>query len=107
MGAAERLEFDEAGQRTEGERVRVNLDCDIRVGTRAWRRATLADLTPGGFQVTILDMPPRGTPVYIRIPGLQMLQAEVRWTRVNTAGCKFSARLNDYVFAHVLNNARR
>ena len=98
--------FDEAGQRREGPRQSVDLECEIRVGARAWRKVRLADLTPGGFQVTILDMPPRGTPVFIRIPGLQMLQAEVRWTKVNTAGCQFASPLAPYIFDHLLARMR-
>ena len=106
MNAAENIDFDDVGQRTEGERARVDLECEIRVGKRAWRKARIADLTPGGFQVTILDMPPRGTPVFIRIPGLQMLHAEVCWTKVDTAGCKFGTGLSEYVYSHILRLAR-
>ena len=106
MNALSHKDFDEAGQRTEGERAEVDLQCDIRVGTRAWRKARIADLTPGGFQVSILDMPPRGTPVFVRIPGLQMLHAQVCWNRVDTAGCQFDQPLSEYVFAHILTLAR-
>ncbi|GGD60193.1 PilZ domain-containing protein [Erythrobacter arachoides] len=100
------MNFDEHGQRREGPRAEVDLDCEIRVGARAWRKAKLTDLTPGGFQVTILDMPPRGTPVFIRIPGLQLLHAEVRWTRVDTAGCEFDQPLGTYIYEHIVARAQ-
>ena len=106
MDVARTAEFDEVGQRAERPRIPVNLNCEIRVGTKAWRKTRIADLTPGGFQVAILDMPPRGTPVFVRIPGLQMLQAEVCWTKVDTAGCKFSSQLSEYVYDHIVRLAR-
>lgn len=80
----------------------VSLECEVRVGTRAWRRTQITDLTPGGFQVQILDMPPRGTPLYVRMANLQMMQAEVCWTKVDVAGCKFAAPLNEHVYDHIL-----
>lgn len=83
-------------------RARVDIDCDIRIGNRAWRRAQLADLTPDGFQVTILDMPPRGTPLFIRFAGIQLLQAEVCWAKVDTAGCRFLTPISPYVFDHIV-----
>jgi len=92
---------DDANRRDNG-RAQIDLECEIRVGTRAWRKTRLADLTPGGFQVTILDMPPRGTPVYVRFAGIQMQQAEVCWAKLDTAGCRFLTPLNTYVFDHIL-----
>jgi hypothetical protein len=83
-------------------RAQVDIDCEIRIGNRAWRRARLADLTPDGFQVAILDMPARGTPLYIRFAGIQMLQAEVCWARADTAGCRFAAPMSPYVFDHII-----
>ncbi len=94
------------GERRGNGRPAVNLQCEIRVGTRAWRKAQVGDLTPGGFQVKILDMPPTGTVVYVRMANLEMMQAEVCWTRVDTAGCKFTTPLNEHVYNHILNFIR-
>ncbi|MDE1467375.1 PilZ domain-containing protein [Aurantiacibacter sp. D1-12] len=99
-------ENTEIEERRGNDRPAVNLQCEIRVGTRAWRKAQVADLTPGGFQVQILDMPPMGTPVYVRMANLQMMHAEVCWTKVDTAGCKFLQPLNEHVYNHILNFIR-
>ena len=93
-------------ERRDKGRPAVNLLCEIRVGTRAWRKAHIGDLSPGGFQVEILDMPARGTPVLVRMANLQMLQAEVCWTKVDTAGCKFLTPLNEHVYNHILSFIR-
>ncbi len=95
----------EAENRRDSGRVQVDIDCEIRVGTRAWRKTRIADLTPGGFQVTIIDMPARGTSVYVRFAGIQMQQAEVCWADRDTAGCKFVTPLSLYVFDHIVASA--
>ena len=87
-------------------RPQVDMACEIKVASHAWRKTAIADLTPGGFQVKILEMPPRGTPVSVRIAGLQMLQAEVCWTKLDTAGCRFLTPLSEYVYDHILAHAR-
>lgn len=84
----------------------IRIPCELRVGTRAWRKAEIADLTPEGFQVKIFDMPPRGTPLYVRFAGIQMLNAEVCWTKIDTAGCRFLMPISQYVFDHIINTAR-
>ena len=81
------------------------MDCEIRVGSRAWYKTRIADLTPGGFQVTIIDMPARGTPIYLRFAGMQLLQADVCWSDRDVAGCKFAAPLSPYVFDHIIGTA--
>ncbi|WP_340588456.1 PilZ domain-containing protein [Erythrobacter alti] len=91
--------------RRENGRVKVDLNCEIRVGARAWRKTRIADLTPGGFQVTILDMPARGTSVYLRFAGIQLLHAEVCWSDRDVAGCKFETPLSPYVFDHIVATA--
>lgn len=95
---------EQEDRRNDG-RARIDIECQIRVGNRAWRKAELADLTPGGFQVKILEMPPRGTPVYLRFAGIQMLHAEVCWAKLDTAGCRFLTPLSSYVFDHIIAGA--
>lgn len=96
---------DEVNRRDNGREL-IDLACEIRVGTRAWRKARLADLTPTGFQVTIFDMPPRGTSVYVRFAGIQMLQAEVCWSKLDNAGCRFVTPISEYVFDHIITTCR-
>ncbi|MBH5321167.1 PilZ domain-containing protein [Aurantiacibacter sediminis] len=100
--SADRFNAEEAEERRGKGRASVNLECEIKIGSRAWRKTQIKDLTPNGFQVQILDMPPRGTPIFVRMANLQMMQAEVCWTEVDKAGCKFTAPLSEYVFNHIL-----
>lgn len=95
------------GAEPDKGRVAVDLQCEIRIGNRAWRKAEIADLTPDGFQVKIFDMPPRGTQIYLRFANLQLLQAEVCWAKAETAGCRFINPIRDYIFEHIVANAQR
>ena len=88
-------------RRHDGRR-HFDIECEIRVGSKAWRKKKLRDLTPEGFQVEFLDMPARGTPVYIRFAGMQMLQAEVCWGKIDTVGCRFITPISPYVFDHIV-----
>lgn len=102
MTAANGLPAGDNADPRHDDRTKVDIACQVRVGSRSWRTALLADLTPDGFQITIFDMPARGTPLYIRFAGIQMLHAEVCWSKSNTAGCRFLTPLNPYVFEHII-----
>lgn len=84
------------------ERAAVDKQCEIRIGNRAWHMARLRDLTPEGFRISLTDMPPVGTRMLIRLPGMAMMEAEVCWSRNFEAGCRFSAPLSPYVFEHFI-----
>jgi hypothetical protein len=87
-------------QQRRQERAAVDKQCEIRIGNRAWHMARLRDLTPEGFRISLTDMPPVGTRMLIRLPGMAMMEAEVCWSRNFEAGCRFSAPLSPYVFEH-------
>lgn len=112
MELPDRPDFSTAGSeppvqnKRAGERSCVNLQCDIRVGTRNWYRAHLRDLTASGFRVKLSEMPRDGTPVRIRMSGLAPLEAEVCWSKDFQAGCKFSQPLSSYVFEHIVRQAQ-
>ena len=94
----ENPEYDHQRSR---ERAAVNKDVEIKIGTRAWHRAHLRDLTPEGFRLRLTDMPAIGTRLMIRLPGMSMLEAEVCWSRDFESGCKFTSPLSTYVFEHL------
>jgi len=88
--------------RRRDDRAIVDLECELRVGSGNWRKTRIANLTPKGFQVELIDMPTDGTQVYVRFGGMQMLQAEACWSDMGTAGCKFTNPLSPYVFDHIV-----
>lgn len=79
--------------------------CEVRQGTRAWQIVHLEDLSPTGFRITGLSQPSLGKPLSIRIPGLQLLSAQIRWHRGNVVGCEFTTPLHVAVFEHLVRQA--
>jgi len=87
-------------------RAGITLICDVRQGSRPWARACLEDLSPGGFRIARLPAPRMELPLRLRIPGLQMLSADIRWMRDGAVGCAFSEPLHVAVFDHIVRSSR-
>ncbi|MBB4856811.1 hypothetical protein HNO88_000108 [Novosphingobium chloroacetimidivorans] len=86
-------------------RAGVTLICEVRQGSRPWTRARLEDLSPGGFRIARLPGARAELPLRIRIPGMQMLSADIRWMREGAVGCEFAEPLHVAVFEHIVRNA--
>ncbi|WP_254514662.1 PilZ domain-containing protein [Novosphingobium sp. G106] len=87
------------------ERAEIALVCEVRQGMNPWRMARLADMSPAGFQIALLPGARREVPLKIRIPGLAMLTAHIRWQRENVVGCEFAEPLHVAVFDHIVRQA--
>jgi PilZ domain len=87
-------------------RAPISLYCEVRQGTRPWQRVRLEDLSPCGFRITGLSNPTTMAPVSIRIPGMQLLSAQIRWEAGKLVGCEFSQPLHVAVFDHLVRQAR-
>lgn len=84
------------------ERAAINLICDVRQSSRPWQLVRLEDLSAEGFRITGLNQPSLNKPLSIRIPGMQLLVAEVRWQEGPTVGCAFRTPLHVAVFEHLV-----
>ncbi len=95
-----RIEQSESPGRAN--RAEVSLTCEIRQGTRPWLKLKLQDISESGF---CMDWRPGLTEhlsLYIRIPGLELLVANLRWKREGMIGCEFSHRLYPPVYDHIV-----
>ncbi len=96
---------DETEQSETGNRAcraEVSLSCEIRQGTRPWIKLKLQDISETGF---CMDWRPGLTeqlPLYIRIVGLELLIANLRWKREGMIGCEFTHRLYPPVYDHIV-----
>ncbi|MET1755993.1 PilZ domain-containing protein [Novosphingobium sp. RD2P27] len=86
-------------------RAGITLICEVRQGSRPWAPARLEDLSPGGFRIARLPGARTELPLRIRIPGMQLLSAQIRWTRDAAVGCAFAEPLHVAVFDHIVRNA--
>lgn len=90
----------------EQERAPVVLRCEARVGLGGWNFAILLDLSTHGFQLVRAPGCEVGATVKLRIPGMEMLTAVVKWMTLESIGCAFVRPLSPYVFEHVVKNTR-
>lgn len=87
------------------QRVGVAILCEVRQGSRPWRVARLEDLSPGGFRIAWFPDARPEVPLRIRIPGIHLLTAHIRWTRDSVIGCEFADPLHIAVFDHLVATA--
>ena len=88
-------------------RAALVLVCEVRQSTRPWQLVHLEDLSPTGFRIAGLSQPSTAIPLSIRIPGIQLLSARIRWHRGNEVGCEFSAPRHVAVFEHLVRTANQ
>lgn len=88
-----------------GTRASVVLCCEVRQGTRPWQAVRLEELSQQGFRVTGIKHPSPTLPVSIRIPGMQLMTAQVRWSNADCIGCEFNVPLHVAVFEHLVRTA--
>ncbi|MBW8785560.1 MAG: PilZ domain-containing protein [Novosphingobium sp.] len=94
----ERARFDET-------RADVALYCEVRQSTRPWRRVRITDMSRTGFRIGRFPQSDPSLPLRIRIPGLALLNAQIRWRDKSAIGCEFIEPLHPAVFEHIVSQA--
>lgn len=84
------------------DRANVTLLCEVRQGVAPWQVVRLNDISQAGFRIALLPGARGNVPLRIRIPGLQMLSAHVRWIEGKAVGCEFAEPLHVAVFEHIV-----
>lgn len=102
----EKIEADPACNRENAHRAEVVLLCEVRQGTRPWMKARLDDISQAGFRIAWLPNCQPDAPLRIRIPGMQMLSARIRWQQGKSVGCAFAEPLHVAVFEHIVRASR-
>lgn len=88
-----------------GIRAPINLTCEVRQGTRIWRVVRLDNLSSHGFRLAWSPDINMEMPLRIKIPGIQLLTAHIRWRTAAAIGCEFDEPLHVAVFEHLLQQA--
>ena len=102
----EAIPLDNLCSRDDPERASIVLLCEVRQGTRPWAMARLEDISQTGFRIAWLPNCSLEKPLRIRIPGLQVLSAAIRWQRGKAVGCEFAEPLHVAVFEHIVRQSR-
>ena len=83
-------------------RAGVEIGAEIREQGYSYFKTRLIDISETGFRISHSANFEVGTSVYLKIPGLESLEAEVRWERNFEYGCMFKKPLYPAVFEHIV-----
>ncbi|MEM8918923.1 MAG: PilZ domain-containing protein [Pseudomonadota bacterium] len=84
--------------------VREDVDAEILLHQSGGKthRATLVNISATGFKMTSMSGLDPSKPVFIRLPGLPILAANVRWEGFSDFGCEFARPLEAHVMEVLL-----
>jgi hypothetical protein len=100
-------EIGKKSQQRREERERVNLEGPtLREASGKTEPIKIHDLSSQGFRTDWPDKLVPGDPVWLKLPGLDVLPAKVAWELDLMIGCKFDVQLHASVFAKIVNQAR-
>jgi hypothetical protein len=85
-----------------GLRKRVGVRARVREAGPIRYDVTLIDLSAYGFRGETFHHLRAGTPMWITLPGLSAIEAEVVWQRHEYFGCRFRQPLHPAVFDHIV-----
>lgn len=88
--------------------LRQDVDAEILLHQSGGKthRAQLVNLSSTGFKMTSLSGLDPSKPVFIRLPGLPILAANVRWEGFSDFGCEFARPLEAHVIEYLLKKLR-
>lgn len=69
-------------------------------------RATLSNLSVSGFKITSWARLDKEQSVFIRLPGIRELKADIMWQDYRDFGCKFDSVLHPVVLDHLITSLR-
>ena len=88
-------------------RSKVSIAASLRPsGSRSFQ-TVVHDLSLSGFSAVSVNRLHAGNLVWLSLPGLESLQAEVIWWEDSMVGCAFHSLMNPIVLENVLNRANR
>lgn len=80
------------------ERVSVAAEVTLRRMGKGAYQCRLFDLSPDGCKAEMIERPLVGERAVVRLPGIEPLEAEVRWVEGPNAGLKFERSFHPAVF---------
>lgn len=86
----------------QAERVSVAAEVWLRRMGKGGYQCRLFDLSPEGCKAEMIERPRVGERAVIRLPGIEPLEAEVRWIEGPNAGLKFERSFHPAVFEMLL-----
>jgi hypothetical protein len=88
-------------------RSKVSIEASLRPSGGRSVPTTVQDLSLSGFSATSVVRLHPGNMVWLTLPGLESLQAEVVWWENSMVGCAFHSLMNQIVLDNLLERAAR
>jgi hypothetical protein len=88
------------------ERVQVELGAGLRQRGAHGVAVQIVDLSTHGFRATTHLMLHEGADVWLRLPGLEAIQAKVVWVKGYIIGCAFERPLHPAVLEMIVGKSR-
>lgn len=92
--------------RRKSRRVALDTEVTIRRAGFPNYRVRIRDLSPEGCKFEFVDRPSVHEHVWVKVEGLEAIEATVCWTDANLAGVKFDRPLHRAVFDSVVQKLR-
>ena len=87
-------------------RTRIAIPAQLRPSGSKGFQTVVQDLSISGFSCMSINRIHAGTLVWLTLPGLQSLQAEVIWWNNSLVGCAFDKLLSPIVYENILSRWR-
>jgi len=91
-----------SADKRESRRLVVDAEIFLKQSEVQLIRAKLSDLSITGFKLVCYTNLDSDKPVLIRLPGIQMLSADIRWMKNEDYGCEFANSLHPAVLERLL-----
>ena len=85
----------------KAERVPFDAEIELRRTRGLKYRVNVRDFSPEGCSINLVDRVELDEIIWIKLPGLASLEADVCWTKDFVAGVKFTTPLHPSVFAMI------
>ena len=103
----ERIPITSIGDNRQTLRKAVKLRARLRDRGATRFDIEVVDLSMTGFRAETAYRLPKGTMVWITLPGMSGLEAEVAWQTYSRIGCAFRQPLHPAIFEHIVELSRR
>ena len=100
------LSIDPGCEGRKADRAEVTLGAGLRQRGASGVTIQIIDLSTHGFRAATHLVLDRGTDVWLKLPGLESLHAQVVWMQGHLLGCEFARPLHPAVLDMVVRNAK-
>jgi len=87
-------------------RIEVEAEIFVKQSDTRLFRATLSNLSVSGFKMTSWTCLNKEQSVFIQLPGIRVLRADIMWSDYRDFGCKFSNALHPVTLDHLVTSLR-